>query len=73
MSFDPLRMFTSAGTPASVWLFVALASLSFWGARRVLQGPAGRSLHGTVVGALLTLACVVSCLVLIAWLVNHHT
>ncbi len=72
MSFDPPAFFTSVGTLASVWIFAALGIFSFLGARRILRGPRGHRVGGTVAGALLSFICVVSWLVVVAWLFNRH-
>ncbi len=75
MNFDPSirsALFTSVGTLASVWIFAALGLLSLLGARRILRGPSGRKVSGTIAGALLSFVCVVSWLVVVAWLFNRH-
>jgi hypothetical protein len=73
MRFEASTLFTSLRTLAALWIFVAVGLLAFVGARRTLRGPYGQRVSATLVGALLTLICVVSWLGVLAWLVNRHT
>ena len=72
MSFEQPQILASFGTVAAVWVFTVVGVLSFLGARKMLRGPRGRSFTHTAVGAVLTLLCICSVMVVVAWLVSHH-